>query len=299
MGAPPSAAAPCSPLAAARPNPHAHPHCLSILAVYAGTKAFVDALSRSLDAEYGPLGVRVQNQSPMFVATKMSKIRWVGGAGWEGGEGASSGWGWQPPAGAHGVLPCCLVRRWSVPVHQRCPQCPACPGSLRSLTDRSRPAPCLQARAAGRAHPRRLGGSGCQADWARDELHALLVPRPAGAALTACRPPWRLAGMPCSAAAADGTGAHEHACLLWLVHASLWLGSPLPTPLPLLPHAASRDPAGPRVAHQPPGHAHAPGLPLPLLPPPGARRLPALLPMTGGGWPHAMSQMVCTGVVVW
>ncbi len=35
----------------------------------------MDAFSRSLDAEYAPLGVRVQNQSPMFVATKMSKIR--------------------------------------------------------------------------------------------------------------------------------------------------------------------------------------------------------------------------------
>lgn len=46
-----------------------------LLSVYGGSKAFVDAFSRSLDAEYAPLGVRVQNQSPMFVATKMSKIR--------------------------------------------------------------------------------------------------------------------------------------------------------------------------------------------------------------------------------
>ncbi|KAL4426395.1 hypothetical protein ABPG77_004689 [Micractinium sp. CCAP 211/92] len=46
-----------------------------LLSVYAGTKAFVDCFSRSLDAEYSPLGVRVQNQAPMFVATKMSKIR--------------------------------------------------------------------------------------------------------------------------------------------------------------------------------------------------------------------------------
>jgi 17beta-estradiol 17-dehydrogenase / very-long-chain 3-oxoacyl-CoA reductase len=43
--------------------------------VYAGTKAYVDCFSRSLDGEYAPLGVRVQNQAPMFVATKMSKIR--------------------------------------------------------------------------------------------------------------------------------------------------------------------------------------------------------------------------------
>lgn len=48
--------------------------------MYAGSKAFVDAFSRSLDAEYAPLGVRVQNQSPMFVATKMSKIRRAIGA---------------------------------------------------------------------------------------------------------------------------------------------------------------------------------------------------------------------------
>lgn len=60
------------------PN-HCHatniPPTLFRSAVYAGSKAFVDAFSRSLDAEYAPLGVRVQNQSPMFVATKMSKIR--------------------------------------------------------------------------------------------------------------------------------------------------------------------------------------------------------------------------------
>lgn len=43
--------------------------------MYAGTKAYVDCFSRSLDGEYAPLGVRVQNQAPMFVATKMSKIR--------------------------------------------------------------------------------------------------------------------------------------------------------------------------------------------------------------------------------
>lgn len=46
-----------------------------LLAVYAGTKAYVDTFSRSLDAEYAAFGVRVQNQSPLFVATKMSKIR--------------------------------------------------------------------------------------------------------------------------------------------------------------------------------------------------------------------------------
>lgn len=55
------------------PNPHPCPP-----SAYAGTKAYVDALSRSLAAEYARAGVAVQNQSPMFVATKMSKIRWVG-----------------------------------------------------------------------------------------------------------------------------------------------------------------------------------------------------------------------------
>ena len=49
--------------------------------MYAGSKAFIDCLSRSLDAEYRSAGVRVQNQAPMFVATKMSKIRWGGRAG--------------------------------------------------------------------------------------------------------------------------------------------------------------------------------------------------------------------------
>ena len=46
-----------------------------LLSVYAGTKAFVNQLTRSLDAECAKFGVRVQDQMPMFVATKMSKIR--------------------------------------------------------------------------------------------------------------------------------------------------------------------------------------------------------------------------------
>ncbi|KAL6781983.1 hypothetical protein ACKKBF_B10185 [Auxenochlorella protothecoides x Auxenochlorella symbiontica] len=46
-----------------------------LLAVYTASKAYVDALSRSLDHEYREFGVRVQNQAPLFVATKMSKIR--------------------------------------------------------------------------------------------------------------------------------------------------------------------------------------------------------------------------------
>jgi NAD(P)-dependent dehydrogenase (short-subunit alcohol dehydrogenase family) len=84
-----------SPLIPRPPHPlppllHAHHpalHCSlpspSPAAVYAGSKAFIDCLSRSLDAEYRSAGVRVQNQAPMFVATKMSKIRW--------GEGGSQG----------------------------------------------------------------------------------------------------------------------------------------------------------------------------------------------------------------
>ena len=46
-----------------------------LLSVYAGSKAYVDCLSRSLDVELARFGVRVQNQAPLFVATKMSKIR--------------------------------------------------------------------------------------------------------------------------------------------------------------------------------------------------------------------------------
>lgn len=72
-------------------------HLLSSAAVYGGSKAFVDAFSRSLDAEYAPLGVRVQNQSPMFVATKMSKIRcaaaaWLLGGCLDAGQLCGSPW---------------------------------------------------------------------------------------------------------------------------------------------------------------------------------------------------------------
>ena len=53
-----------------------------LLSVYAATKAYVDFFSQSLAEEYRRYGIVVQNQAPMFVATKMSKIRW----GW-GGQG--------------------------------------------------------------------------------------------------------------------------------------------------------------------------------------------------------------------
>jgi short-subunit dehydrogenase len=46
-----------------------------LLAVYAGSKAYVDQFSRSLDAEYRQYGIAVQCQAPFFVATKLSKIR--------------------------------------------------------------------------------------------------------------------------------------------------------------------------------------------------------------------------------
>lgn len=46
-----------------------------LYAVYAGTKAYVDMFSKSLDQEYAKDGISVQNQAPAFVATKMSKIR--------------------------------------------------------------------------------------------------------------------------------------------------------------------------------------------------------------------------------
>ena len=46
-----------------------------LLSVYAGTKAFVNAFSRSLALEYAGRGVLVQCQLPAFVATAMAKIR--------------------------------------------------------------------------------------------------------------------------------------------------------------------------------------------------------------------------------
>lgn len=39
---------------------------------YAATKAYLDNLSRSLDAEYAPFGVRVQCIWAAFVATRMT-----------------------------------------------------------------------------------------------------------------------------------------------------------------------------------------------------------------------------------
>lgn len=46
-----------------------------LLSVYAATKAYVDQLSRSMDAEYKQFHVRVQSQTPFFIATKLAKIR--------------------------------------------------------------------------------------------------------------------------------------------------------------------------------------------------------------------------------
>ena len=46
-----------------------------LYAVYAGTKGFVDQLSRTLTTEYAHKGIHVQLQAPLYVATKMSKIR--------------------------------------------------------------------------------------------------------------------------------------------------------------------------------------------------------------------------------
>lgn len=46
-----------------------------LLCTYAGTKSFVNQFTRSLDNEVKPFGIRVQDQRPMFVATKMAKIR--------------------------------------------------------------------------------------------------------------------------------------------------------------------------------------------------------------------------------
>ncbi len=46
-----------------------------LLAVYSGTKAFLDFFSRSLYYELKGKGVHVQCQIPYFVVSKMSKIR--------------------------------------------------------------------------------------------------------------------------------------------------------------------------------------------------------------------------------
>lgn len=43
--------------------------------VVAFVQAYVDELSRDLQAECGAYGVTVENQAPFYVATKMSKIR--------------------------------------------------------------------------------------------------------------------------------------------------------------------------------------------------------------------------------
>lgn len=46
-----------------------------LYAIYAGTKAYVDMFSKSLDLEYSAWNISVQNQAPAYVATKMSKIK--------------------------------------------------------------------------------------------------------------------------------------------------------------------------------------------------------------------------------
>lgn len=46
-----------------------------LYAIYAGTKAYVDMFSKSLDLECKADNISVQNQAPAYVATKMSKIK--------------------------------------------------------------------------------------------------------------------------------------------------------------------------------------------------------------------------------
>lgn len=46
-----------------------------LLSLYSGAKSFVELFSQSLDAEYKGRGIRVQVQTPLFVATKLAKIR--------------------------------------------------------------------------------------------------------------------------------------------------------------------------------------------------------------------------------
>merc|ERR1712060_256954 len=46
-----------------------------LLAEYSGAKSFIEMFSRSLKAELAPYKIHVQVQAPLFVATKMAKIR--------------------------------------------------------------------------------------------------------------------------------------------------------------------------------------------------------------------------------
>jgi len=46
-----------------------------LLAMYSGTKSFVERFSQSLDAEYRHKGVAVNVHVPLYVTTKLSKLR--------------------------------------------------------------------------------------------------------------------------------------------------------------------------------------------------------------------------------
>merc|ERR1712060_606078 len=46
-----------------------------MLAEYSGAKSFNEMFSRGLKAELAPFNIHVQCQAPLFVATKMAKIR--------------------------------------------------------------------------------------------------------------------------------------------------------------------------------------------------------------------------------
>lgn len=46
-----------------------------LLSLYSGCKSFIELFSQSLDSEYRSKGIHVQVQTPLFVATKLAKIR--------------------------------------------------------------------------------------------------------------------------------------------------------------------------------------------------------------------------------
>jgi len=46
-----------------------------LLALYSAAKSYVEMYTRAMDVEYSPKGVRFQCQIPLFVATKLAKIR--------------------------------------------------------------------------------------------------------------------------------------------------------------------------------------------------------------------------------
>mmetsp|Transcript_13783 Transcript_13783/g.41618 ORF Transcript_13783/g.41618 Transcript_13783/m.41618 type:complete len:327 (-) Transcript_13783:525-1505(-) len=102
-----------------------------LYAVYGASKAYVDELSRDLQAELGAFRVTVENQAPFYVATKMSKIRtprldapspavWAAAGLKQVGYGstASPYWVHAAMAAVLGVLPVSLLNMYLLSAHK-------------------------------------------------------------------------------------------------------------------------------------------------------------------------------------